>query len=729
MLPRRKGLIVFIAALILVAIPFLPVTDERTIRDGTDAYGAHHAIWGKRTKSVTETAVAPIRDFGLILVNLRRAQSLAPVDVQVTTKEGGVVGKSTVELLPNQDDEFTWLSFDAPIVQPGESYTVTVSAPSAPEEFPIGARFDKVDKQLALSVRERIPLWKYTARWIEGHTKRFLAASNMILLGSILTAIFLLLEYIATKNKKMGITIALLLLASLTLYIRIPLSQSLESAYGGDALNYILKGNAWIVGEDPFAADARKAPLYSFLVTPGMLPGLDPILWGRGISILAAMGTVVLVSLFLLRVGAPLSLALGGGLLLSINRDYQFESIQGLSNPLFAFLILAAAYAFTTKRTYLVSVCTALAALTRYEGAAAAGILIPAAWLSYPSKLKGIVRDAIPFVILVAIPFLLTPLTGNMGVRTVSDLTGDEGLYIAYSWEYFLPSIKAFEVFFGRLWILTPGVGEPLATFGYGAILAVVGIWFFRRYGHPRTALAIFPALLCAALILGTLWGDGSETKFFITLFSGLAGFGAAAACMHNFRVYFPIVLMALSQAVVITAILPKNRYYLHILPFIAIAIAGAVWTAAGAKQASRTARVVAVGALSLMIAFVYANADEALSGQLSDYNEKSVEQTIEIQAGRYLKKMEGKAAVYEGIDLPIRAYLPSERIVYFPEALQDTRLQYAKMKESGAVFVVDTTGKPYFTALIEAMPEQFEKLATFTTKWGDVSSSIYRVY
>lgn len=719
------GTLILLGVLLL----FAPVTDERTIRDGTDEFGAHHALWGQRMKSVTETATSPIRDVGLILVNLRRASSLAPAVVQVHTEGRGIVGTKTVPLSPTQDDEFTWVSFGSVIVQPGERYTVEVSAPTAPQDAPVGVRFDRESKELALSVHERIPAWENISRWIAGHQKRFSLAFRMAVWGIVLAALFLLLEYIAKKNKKVGIVLAMTLLAGLTLYIRIPLSNSLESAYGGDALNYILKGNAWIVGADPFAADPRKAPLYSFLVTPGMLPGLDPILWGRGISILAAMGTVVLVSLFLLRVGAPLSLALGGGLLLSVMRDYQFESIQGLSNPLFAALILAASYAFVTKRKYLVSVFAALATLTRYEGAAAAGMLLPAMWISYPSKVRAIFREALPFLILCAIPFLLTPLTGNLGVRTVSDLTGDEGLYIAYSWEYFLPSIKAFQVFFGRLWILAPGVGHPLAALGYGAIIGIGGIWFFRRYGHPRKALAVFPILFSAALLLGVLWGDGSEIKFFIALFSGLVGFGAAAALYYNVRVYLPIILMVVTQAMVITAILPKNRYYLHILPFIVIAIVGSIWVVSGAKQASRISRICAVFSIALMISFVYANAEEALSGQLSDYNEKSVEQTVEIQAGRYLKKVSGKAAVYEGIDLPIRAYLPQERIIYFPETLQDPKAQYAKIRDLGAVFLLNTTDKPYFSSLLQEMPEKFQEIASFKTKWSHITATVYRVY
>lgn len=717
--------------LLLCLFAFLPATYERTIRDGTDEFNSHHALWGKRVKTVSDVAVSPIRDIGLILVNLKRVSSLASVMVQVKNEAGEVVADKTVSLPPSIDDEFTWFSFDSTIVQAGERYTVEVSAPEASSDAPVGVRFDATTKELALAIHERIPVWEKVVRWTQEHEKRFTVAWHMAVWGASLAALCLLLEYMHRKNALFGMACAFLFLVGVTLYIRIPVSNAIDSAYGGDAFNYLLKGNAWPQGADPFSADPRKAPLYSFLTVPGLFPSLDPILWARGISIVASMATVILACLFLMQMGVPLAIALGGGLLLSVNRDYQFESVQGLSNSLYAALIMAAAYLFLVGRRYAVSVVAGLATLTRYEGGAAAVVLLGSFLLPPYRKISSYVRDFFPFLFLSAIPLVLTPITGAVGVRTASDIAGDEGLYVAYSWEYLLPSIKAFKLFFGRLWILAPGVGDVFLAFGYGVLIGIVGVWFFKRYGHPRKMLVIFPLSICLALLFGALWGDGSEIKVFIALLSGLTGLGAAAGMYMNPKRYLPVLLMVLLQTAVITAILPKNRYYLQIIPFIAIAIAGGIWVISGAKEASKASRIVAVLALSLVIAFVYGNVGESLSGQISDYNEKSAEQTVMVEAGRYVKRnIDGVvASSADSGDIQLRVYVEEDRLFMLPSSLDTPALQYEKLKAIDAVVIVETSWNPYFQDLMSQMPEKFEQVQVITTRHSSDTATIYRVY
>lgn len=727
MAPKKIAVIIAGLGVVLIGAVFLPVSYERTIRDGTDSFGTHHALWGDRVKTVTETTQSDIQEVGLIFVNLRRAQSLAPVTVVVSSPQQGVIATKEVTLPATVDDEFTWLSLGGAKIDAGNEYTVAASAPLASREFPVGVRFQEEDKQLALSVRERIPRWEYILRWTQEHDKQFSTFVEIIKHAVVLAICVFVFERIAQNNKKLGTGIALLVLVIVVLYYKLPVSHAVDSAYGGDAFNYILKGNAWIVGEDPFAADPRKAPLYPFLLAPGLLPGIDPLLWARGVSIAASLGLLVLVVLFLMRLGAPLAVSLGGAFLLAANRDFQFETIQGLSNTLYAALIMAASYAFVSSKRYLVSVFSALAALTRYEGAAVAGILIPSLWLTHRGKVSQLVREAIPFIVLISIPFLLTPLTGNVGVRTISDITSDEGLYVAHTWEYFLPSIQAFKLFFGRMWILTQNVGDVFLVFGYGVLAGICGILLYKKIKYLQSLVQIIPAIIFLFLLHGALFGF--DLKTIIAFFSALTGFGVAVVCVLRPKVCIPIVLMVLVQTAVITAILPKNRYYLQIIPFLAMAIAGALYMVGGGKNMRKLPYIFSVFSLCLAVSILFQNAGDALSGQISEYNEKSAVQTVMVDAGRYLKNVSGNVALYNQNDLMLRAYLPEQRLVSFLETMQDTDEQFERMQQLHVEYFVEASEAPYFAKLIAEKPEAFEEIAVYKTRWSDVSATLYRVY
>ncbi|MEK7499748.1 MAG: hypothetical protein AAB649_04035, partial [Patescibacteria group bacterium] len=417
----------------------------------------------------------------------------------------------------------------------------------------------------------------------------------------------------------------------------------------------------------------------------------------------------------------------GAGLLLAANRDFQFETVQGLSNPLYAALIMAAAYVFVCNKRYLVSVYAALATLTRYEGAAVAGILIPSLWFTHRSKLFTFVREAIPFLILVSIPLVLTPLTGNIGVRTFSDIASDEGLYVAHTWDYFLPSLKAFKIFFGRLWILSPSVGSVFAAFGYGALAGFFAVFLYKKFPKLRYVGLLVPLIICYILFYKTLFGE--EAKVFIALFTALTGFGVSAACILRPKVCIPIVFMVLVQTAVITAILPKNRYYLQIIPFIAMGIAGGLYVASGGKKALKITYICLVFVLCMMISLVFRGAEVPLSGQISDYNEKSAGQTVMVQAGRYLKNVSGNVALYNESDLALRVYVVQNRMVPFLDSLQDLDEQYEKVQQLKVQYILESSEHPYFYVLIEKYPEKFQEVATFQTRWADVSATLYRVY
>ncbi|MDA1169224.1 MAG: hypothetical protein O3A36_02725 [bacterium] len=746
-----------VVATLLLVVSFFPVSYERVVREGTDKFEAHHALWGERVKSLTTTADSPVYSVGFVLVNLRRATTLSDAHVRIIVDGKGEVASGNVSV--KLDDGFTWFRVPAGAIDAGNQYTVEVSAPSAPQEAPVGIRFDSESKQLAFALREKVSIYEYVLRWSgdnpDASRRVFRTLIGGIGLAVILFSVDLLLTS-SLRSQSYGRqapmysliwVVSLCILFACAVYIRIPLASSLDSAYGGDAFNYLLKSRALIDGEDPFAADPRKAPLYSLLVAPGLATPFDAVAWERWVSMFAAAGCVVLVSLFLRKFGMPHAIALAGGALLAVNRDFQFESVQGLSNTLYAFLVFLSAYTFLIARPYLVAVFSALATLTRYEGAAVVALLAPASWFLYSPKWRNILQTIIPLIILLSIPFLMSPFSQTLGVRTISDIQGDEGLYVAYSFEDFSSNFKSFKNFFGRLWILTEHIGKPFVWMVFGICLGVFGVLLrltspslsFVGSGERRriplltkeglgAVSNLIPYALVIFIFAVLIRNSSQEHAYLVQLFSLLAGIGISAALVQNTKRTTPIILMILVQIIAITAILPKTRYYLPVIPFIAIAIIGGAYALTLGKH-SRTKVFGSLLLISCITSFVYVDAQEALSGQVSDYNEKSAGQTVLLSAARYMKHASGSVAAVEESDLQFRTYLSRDRLVTFPDSLRNTDDQYAKLKESGAAFMSETTGNPYFAKLIAEKPDAFQEVATFKTRWADTFATLYRVY
>ncbi|OGY31120.1 MAG: hypothetical protein A3C02_01050 [Candidatus Andersenbacteria bacterium RIFCSPHIGHO2_02_FULL_45_11] len=664
-------------------LPFLPVSYRSVVREGTDRFEAHYPLWGNRSRSFTLTPSSPITSIGLIAVNLRRSPVLAPLHVSVTQPNGGEIFSIDMPIAGDADDGFTWIRFPHAIKNTVGSVDITITAPAAQRSSAIGIRFDTDSGELALALKERVPLWEYILRWDAANPERA-QKINITVIGGLLFAFLLwVIDVLLTspspsfvrRGSWRGLVwiLSLALLFLSVVIIRIPLAHSIDSAYGGDAFNYLLKSRAWIDGQDPFAADVRKAPLYSLLILPGLANIFDAVAVERWVSMLAAAGCSVLVALFLNRLGIPQTLALAGGVLLAVNRDFQFESVQGLANTTFTFFVLFAGYLFIRGKTYLLSIASGLALLTRYEGGIVAAILLPSSILMHRLRGQAVIRVLLPIGILALIPFVFFPLTHSLGVRTLSDIQSDDGLYLAYSLDDFASNAKALRTWFGRLWMLTPNLDDP-----------------------------------------------------FIQIVSTLTVVGLAVGSIRYARLCIPLIAMLAAHTVFITAILPKDRYYLPLIPYIAIAIIGGLYALLYRKN--KAFRIGTVLCVSFLIAFVYGDATQALSGQVSDYNEKSVGQTVLLHASQAAKKLSGVVAVAEGSDLQTRAYLPSSRVVIAPDSLRDVDSQLELLRKNNVSCIINTTENPYFTKVIAQRGDLFEEIAIFKTKWGDDTATLYRL-
>lgn len=724
--------IVFCLGLLLL----LPVKYYRVLSVGTDVYEAHHALYGERIKSQVVKTENKIVGVGAMLVDFRRSLDLNPVEVTVGTVDVNSLAKGVIQLEQFMDDEFTWTELSNSVSRNQGEILIYFEAPMAENNNAIGLRFDKESGHLAIGLVEEVTLVKRLILWVEDYPKRARRVAQ-VALGGLLVAVLLGMAEMRKKLFKLDIFVWLLIfLVLIALFLRVPTAQQIESVYGGDAFNYLLQSRAWLEGENPFAEEfRRKAPLFSLLLLPSWLGLVDPLMWGRIVSITAAVIAIVLLPLLLVRLTVPRSLAIGAGLLLAVNRSFWWESVHGLANTLYAALVLGAAYAFVLHRRkfgrYMVGVLAGLATLARWEGGVVGAVLLPAVWIWYRLKFKTIVYTIWPMLVLIAIPFVFWPITGEVGMRTMEDIVGDSGLGLAHSWGEFITNLKGFELFLGRNLFLVELVGKQLQYLGLGIGMGLLFGYLHRKKSVLGGWLVRFvPYLLALWFVM--ISSSLEVHKPVVVFFTSVIGVGLGASFVIKPKLMGPILLMLLGQVIVVTTILPKARYYLQLLPFLCLGLVFSVWVLSDWSR-SRVSRVGAVFAVGVLSSFVYMDSSLAMSGMVSDYNEKSDNHTVVMKASNYLLDFEGKVAVVEESDLPARIYLTMDRTRIFPiewasnmEDVTDNKICEWMLKNEIS-YVIETTAQPAFN-LVDCRFVEFEFMQKFGTRFSSTEATVYRV-
>lgn len=734
----RKTLISLGVILGLGLILLVPVEYDRILSVGTDVYEAHHALYGERTKSQVVTLNNRVVGVGALLVDYRRSLDLKPVEVTVDTINGNELAVGEIMLSEIKDDEFSWTKLSEDIEISEREVSISFKAPLATTSNAIGLRFDKQNSHLAIGVTERVLVFKRLSIWVQDNPEKA-GRVTQVLLGGLLISILLGLAGIRRKILKLDIFVWLLIgLVVATVFLRIPTARQVESVFGGDAFNYLLQSRAWLEGGNPFAEEfRRKAPLLPLLLLPSWLKHVDPLMWGRVVSMVSAVCAVVLLPLLLVRLKIPRSLAIGAGLLLVVNRNFWWESVHGLANTLYAALVLGAAYAFVLHRQkfgrYMVGVLAGLVTLARWEGGAVGAILLPAIWFQHRLKFKTIIYTVWPALVLIAIPFVFWPLTGEVGMRTVEDIAGDNGLGLASSLGDFISNLKGFELFVGRSWLLVEIVGKQLQFLGIGFGLGILfGFLHRQKSVFGGYMVRFMPYTLLFLIMFPIISGSSGDYKLTVLFITTMTGVGLGASLILKPKLTAPIWLMLLGQVIVITTILPKSRYYLQLIPFLCVGLVFSIWVLSDWNR-SRISRVGAILTVGMLCSFVYLDSSLAMSGAVSDYNEKSSNHTVVMRASKYLLDFEGKVAVVEESDLPARIYLTMERTVLFPikmasneEGVSDSEVS-SWLHENDISFIIETTAQPAF-GIIDRLPEGFEFIEKFGTRHDSTEVTVYRV-
>lgn len=710
-------------AILGVAGAYVPTTYTRTIEVGTDSFETHQALFGEHAVRQTMRLIRPTKAIGVIAVNLQQAQSLAPIYVELHTSNGVELATAIIPSSAIQDDSFAWALLGKPVSP--QLVLLELAAPGATSANAIGVRFQEKTGDLALAVRESVPAWQRFILWRTDNPENadFLDRTILVGLASLLT--FTLAARFGNRPWVWKGILAALVVGTVLLHL--PVAQKVEGTFGGDAFNFLLKARAWIGGDDPFGIDPRRGPFLPFLLLPAYF-GLDPVWLGRAINLASAGVAVGITTALAARLGMPRSVAVGAGLLLSVNREFWWQSVHGLSNIPYTALIMLSVYALAVRRSFWAAATAGLASLTRFEGALVAAVILPAAWIKERMRLRAGLRMLLIAACIAAIPFLMWPFSGKLGVRTAEDIADDPGLYLAWSPQDYYQNLQRFELFWGRLWLLVPLVGQQWIVLGIGV---AVGIWMAARV-KPSWLSPVIAILLLAFLAGGlagvTLFDDDMARKQLTQILTICIGVGTGWLLLRRPKWGIPTVLMVVIQVALVTAILPKTRYYVQTIPFAALALAFGVHVLGNNVPARvRGVRMGIVGALlACTVGVAYADTVYQLPGETSGYNEHAQNLAVLIQAGRSLAGETGIVATGQH-NLPLRVYVGDEKLRMYPEgrSLEPDSVT-VWLDKVGAKTVVETSDEPLYLATVNARPDMFEQVAMFDSKFGPSKVWIY---
>lgn len=587
---------------------------------------------------------------------------------------------------------------------------------------------------VAFQTYEQAPLWRAVQVWGQITDKAAQRGLRRISWSTGLTIAAWLIGKVLQRlsDPRLRYGIPLFLIALLAIAIRAPYSTSIEGVFGGDAFNYLSKAADLVAGNDPFASDPRKAPLFSFLLLPG-LSSPDPLLWSRWVGIIAAGAAAGLLPHLAYRLGLPWLYALASGVLLAVNQEFIWEAPSGLANTVYTALIIATAIAFTYARArrglFAVALVGGLVPLTRYEGAVIPLTLLPAAWIRHRAPLTTILATVLTTLAIAGLPLVSYFLSGSSGIRAPRDLLTDEGLLLAYSREDLLHNVDLFAAFLRDSWVLeeTSRVSVGLVWLaGVGsAVLATLARWHVPKHTQRWLQYGATAALLCVVgIVLFTKSSAAHAVAGGIPIVLGSIGIVE----LMKKRPYETgaLTLAVALHTMAIILILPKSRYFLPLLPFWALtAAAGLALLLKWPKM--KTFPLFPAATIAMLAVFFYHDATLTLQKRLEWYNGKAQDTAVMIAASKYIRQHEGRVAFRSHDEQPVRIYVPAQRQAVFrptePSALAEQ--EQAFFHDNNITYLVERNRQPYWES-VRVFPDQFELIQTFTSRHGESKVMIY---
>lgn len=709
---KQWAAIGLISAIIIGAALFYPVSQARLISAGVDTYSAHRPLFGNHTLSQTISSRYPLTGLGFILVDLRRAKKLSDVSITISSlPDHSVVLQKNIPASSIKDDTFARVEF-APVTVADE-FEVSLGAPAATKESPIGVRTDPGSGSLALEILEKVPAW----RALVNAAGRYRDSWTTIAIAVAITALAAALAFVQRKTYQIIILAGLAIAAFVS---RIPVITSFGGVSGGDPYNYLLMARSLAHLESPFNEGEKRLPGYPVLLIPTVLsPTINDHLYMRTTSALAAAGSLIMLAVLARTLGLPWPVQLFAPLLIAWQKDFFATSTRPEPYTLYTFLLLTALVLFFSRRRQwqeiLFGVLLGWAALTRQEGFVLAALL-GMAWFFLPHPRfvspdkggKGGLKKTFSFLrlflpaLLIVSPFFIhnARLYGNP--FTTPYFEGDR-LQIVDSWEAFKDNLGATWGVIGSLWRPSWDQLERYALPGLPIILGagVTLVWWKSKFQQSNIVIAVCVAV---GFILLTLTAKHSVIAFTPPFLAGIALVSpfifivqAAGPPKPWHRRGIIVLLVGLSQLLIATWFHPFAKHYQQILPPLALMMTYA-WLSPVANNRGELARIVAASTVLLLpAAWLTLLTYDSITIMIDKQNANAALDSVTYRAVKFALTQRGPYGADQGY-LPARLYFGHDGRYFYDD--QSTPAQETRWLTDNGVrtFVTTNDGQTFPT-------------------------------
>lgn len=588
---------------------------------------------------------------------------------------------------------------------------------------------------IAFHITETLPISRALLVWgqVNG-TSSNRVALFLVKGAACAAALYGLLYGLFGKREQFFRYIPSIALFAYAVFLCAPYVHLFNGVFGGDAFNYMSKGYALMLGADPFSADPRKGPLFSFLVIPGLfLP--DPLMWSRWVGIVAAGLVAGLVPLVARRMGSTWPIGIMAGVLTAGNSFLIFEAPSGLAMTTFTFLILLCVYAFLSIKNskawlWVLAIASGLTMLTRFEGALVGAILLPMAWLRYRLPWKKAVWPIVVAGLIMALPLTSILWSGKLGIRSAQDIQSDGGLFLVhsiYDKQLQLNIQRSYE-FFTNVFVEKGTTMNIAQWLGIGILLGAILVAV--RHLFPRIAQYAYAAIgTCSGVLFLFILAMNNEVNRYmlVALLYVLTGVGIAFFVRKKPIEGISILVAIASQVAVIIWILPKTRYFLPTIPFLYLFLTYGIHACIVSKK-----KIVQFGVLVILATasiYFYQDEQKYLGKNVEAYNNKAFETDVLLKALLDLRSSKQSVAVESLGESAVSMYVAPKHLFYIqPNKASDIAQQELKFIQNNHIHFLLKREDSDDWQIVQKNPELFSDPKIYTTKNGDAKVLVYTV-
>lgn len=598
---NKRLTVLSIGAILVVIVLLIPVHQRRIVSLGTDSFTSHYPLFGARTLQHQMKTQDTTIGFGTILVDLYKKRALSDVGVDIVdTSTGAQLVSGAILASAIQDDSFATIEFPEASIAKNTDITITLAAPNATNQNPIGVRLDNETKDISLSVIEYVPAYKALSTLVVNREREW---------TTVLPAIGIALGIaiaIWAPGKRLKWILAIACIALLTFSTRIWTIQQFGGVSGGDAYNYLSITQSILRLENPFE-NTKRLPGYPLLLTPFVAAGtFNEQTAMRVMSTVASIGILGATVALARTLSLSWPTAIASVAILAFQKDFFWTSMRPEPYSIYSALLILSLTLFlqSYKKSslyiqILFGFVLGYAAMTRQEGFMAAVVLGTCSlsyevFAAYTSKnirasVLRVVRMYVPALCMV-LPFfihnfwaygnpLYTPYLEGDRLQIVDsflafqDASGATWGIISSMWKPAWDQLERIPVasplfiisFFG-LWAWYWALGK-LNTFRYFTILTALGIGLTA--GMAILAIYMKPVFTAIVPTMTAAWVLASIPLFIhktswrgIAIFAVLVSQVGIATWFHPFAKHYqqslPIIVLMLTAA--LTSNFPKNK-------------------------------------------------------------------------------------------------------------------------------------------------------------------------